>query len=148
MKLQNLFLNLAKRLNALKTYTDTEISAVDARLDVVEELGTLVGAVVKQGKNQTITIPAKSTWRYMLVTAYATVNNLDVIYQNVIFSTQTFNTSIFFVGGYYYLSTDRGLCNVNLYMPDENGGTISLRNFLYSDSDYGSTAYLQVRFFI
>lgn len=150
MKITSILLNLAKKikttLSSAKSYTDSTISPIDTRLTEVETLGTLVGDETKQGKNQTITIPNTSTWRFMLVTAYVVVSGRNIVYQSVIFSIQTFVDSSFFIGGYYAASNDKGLCNVNLYL-QESGGTISLRNFLYANSDYGSSAYLQVRFF-
>lgn len=144
--LRNLIQGIKNALQEAKGYTDTEISAVDARLDVVEQFGTLVDSIQKQGKNQTITIPHTSTWRFMLVTAYVVVSSRNIVYQSVISSIQTFADSSFFIGGYYVASNDKGICNVNLYL-QEAGGTISLRNFTYANSDYSSTAYLQVRFF-
>ena len=151
MKLVNVLLNLAKKikttLSSAKSYTDSKISPINTRLTKVEAFGTLVNSIQKQGKNQTITIPNKSTWRIMLVTAYVAINNTNIVYQNVIFKEQTFADTRLFLGGYYSTTSDRGLCNVNLYMPDDTGGTISLRNFLYANSDYGSSAYLQVRFY-
>lgn len=105
----------------------------NARVTALEAGWTLAGSATGTG-----TVTAPETAKEVLVEV---MNSTKAYRYTAVYPVAGQPSGVSMVGGYYFSTSDYGLCNVNV---SNSGRTYQVRNFRYGGTDYKSTGILNV----
>lgn len=109
------------------------IADTNARVTALESGWTLAGSATGTG---TVTAPETATEVLVEV-----MNSTKAYRYTAVYPVAGQPSGVSMVGGYYFSTSDYGLCNVNV---SNSGRTYQVRNFRYGGTDYKSTGILNV----
>lgn len=107
--------------------------STNSRVTALEAGWTLAGSATGTG-----TVTAPETAKEVLVEV---MNSTKAYRYTAVYPVAGQPSGVSMVGGYYYSTSDYGLCNVNV---SNNGLTYQVRNFRYGGTDYKSTGIINL----
>lgn len=109
------------------------IVSTNARVTALEAGWTLAGSATGTG-----TVTAPETAKEVLVEV---MNSTKAYRYTAVYPVEGQPSGVSMVGGYYFSTSDYGLCNVNV---SNSGRTYQVRNFRYGGTDYKSTGIINL----
>ena len=109
------------------------IVSTNARVTALEAGWTLAGSATGTG-----TVTAPETAKEVLVEV---MNSTKAYRYTAVYPVAGQPSGVSMVGGYYFSTSDYGLCNVNV---SNSGRTYQVRNFRYGGTDYKSTGIINL----
>lgn len=107
--------------------------STNSRVTALEAGWTLAGSATGTGK-----VTAPETAKEVLVEV---MNSTKAYRYTAVYPVAGQPSGVSMVGGYYYSTSDYGLCNVNV---SNNGLTYQVRNFRYGGTDYKATGIINL----